>query len=188
MAAPRNLGGRRPFREDPRRKKQMSLSTKSPEAVDAVTRALESYAERGVFRGFSKSRARNGKATFRMLWHRDRFFDVILDLRRGTIRIPIVLPAVPAKSPMYREFKKYVIGRQAESLPDHRRIDPRKVTVKYRNTGGEIALTFAPLDGDYEYTARKLIHLIHEIYLDFLQDGPYHEYMVEHLGLDPDAM
>ncbi len=167
----------------------MATSTKkSNEAADAVAGALESYAQRGVFRGFSKTGVKGGKATFRMLWHRDRLFDVILDTRRATIRIPVVLPAVPAQSAMYRDFKAYVNARQAESLADHRRIDPGKVAVKYRNTGGEIALTFSVLDGDYEYAARKLIHLVHEIYLQFLQDGPYYDYMVEHLGLDPDAV
>lgn len=167
----------------------MTATTKtSPDAIDAVTGALESYAQRGVFRGFSKTGVKNGKATFRMLWHRERFFDLILDARRATIRIPVVLPEVPAQSAMYREFKKYVLGRQVETLPDHRRIDPAKVSVKYRNSRGEIALTFSVLDGDFEYGARKLIHLVHEIYLDFLQDGPYYDYMVEHLGLDPDAV
>ncbi len=167
----------------------MATSTKtSNDASEAVARALEAYAQRGVFRGFSKIGAKGGKATFRMLWHRDRFFDVILDLRRATIRIPVVLPEVPAQSAMYRSFKEFVNDRQAESLPDHRRIDPEKVAVKYRNTGGEIAITFTVLDGDFEYGAQKLIHLVHEIYLLFLQDGPYYEYMVEHLGLDPDAV
>ena len=40
--------------------------------------------------------------------------------------------------------------------------------------------------GEYEYATRKLIHLVHEIFLGFLIDAGYYEYMVEHLGLDPD--
>lgn len=158
------------------------------DAIEAVARALESYAERGVFRGYSKTGVKAGKATFRMLWHHERFFDVILDFRQRTIRIPVVLPAVPAQSPMYRAFKDFVLARQVESLAEHRRIDPSKVAVKYRNSGGDIALTFAVLDDDFEYAARKLVHLVHEIYLQFLQDGPYYDYMVDHLGLDPDAV
>jgi len=167
----------------------MASPTKtSQDATEAVTTALESYAHRGVFRGFSKTGAKNGKATYRMMWHRDRFFDLTLDLRKATLRIPVVLPEVPAQTAMYREFKKFVISKQAETLPDHRRIDTNKVSVKYRNSGGDIAITFAALDGDFEYTARKLIHLVHEIYLEFLMDGPYYDYMVDHLGLDPDAV
>ena len=41
-------------------------------------------------------------------------------------------------------------------------------------------------DQDFEYATRKLIHTVHEIFLVFLREGPYYEYMVEHLGLDPD--
>lgn len=40
--------------------------------------------------------------------------------------------------------------------------------------------------GDWDYVTRKLIHLVHEIFLGFLVDGGYYEYMVAHLGLDPD--
>jgi hypothetical protein len=164
------------------------MAKTAQDATEAVSNALESYAQRGVFRGFSKTAAKNGKATYRMMWHRDRFFDLVFDLRRATLRIPVVLPEVPAQSAMYREFKTYVLSKQVETLPDHRRIDSNKVSVKYRNSGGEIALTFGVIDGDFEYAARKLIHLVHEIYLDFLMDGPYYDYMVEHLGLDPDAV
>ena len=33
---------------------------------------------------------------------------------------------------------------------------------------------------------RKIIQIVHEIFMVFLVDGPYYEYMVEQLGLDPD--
>ncbi len=34
--------------------------------------------------------------------------------------------------------------------------------------------------------ARKLIHPVHEGYMDFLNDGRYYEYMAETFDLDPD--
>ncbi len=33
---------------------------------------------------------------------------------------------------------------------------------------------------------RQLIHLVHEIFMTFLLDGRYYEYMVETFDLDPD--
>jgi hypothetical protein len=99
----------------------------------------------------------------------------------------VVLPEVPAGSSMYREFKEFVKSRQSESLPDHRRIHPKKATVRPSNRSGNVALTLTVKNGDYEYATRKLIHLVHEVYLVFLQEGHY-DYMIEAFNLDPDHM
>jgi hypothetical protein len=156
--------------------------------VESVNAILEGYAERGVFRGFSRGPGSNRKASFRLLWHRDRLFELILDIDKQTLRFPLVLPHVDPKSTMYRNFKDFVKSRQSEELPEHRRIEAGKARVRSLNRGGSVSLTLEVQDGDYEYGARKLIHLVHEIYLAFLVDGPYYEYMVETLGLDPDAV
>jgi len=122
---------------------------------------------------------------FKILWHRDRFFDLILDTRKKTLRFPLVLPEVPA--PMYRQFKEFLESRKSTSLPDHRRIDPEKAVARSSNRFGNVALTFTVKNGDYEYATRKLIHLVHEIFLVFLQEGHY-EYMVKVFDLDPDHL
>ena len=123
-----------------------------------------------------------------MLWHRDRFFDLILDVRAKTLRMPVVLPEVPAKSSMYREFQEFVKSRQSADLPAHRRIDPQKAGIRVSNRSGNVGLTFTVRDGNFAYAARKLIHLVHEVFLDFLYDGRYYDYLVETFDLDPDHM
>ncbi len=50
-----------------------------------------------------------------------------------------------------------------------------------------MSLTLEVKDRDYAYDGRKLIHLVHEIFLDFLREGPGHEYAVENFDLDPDS-
>ena len=147
---------------------------------------LEGYANRGVFRGFSRGPVRAGKASFKMLWHRDRFFDLILDPSRKTLRFPIVLPDVPSKSSMNREYKEFVRSRSEASLPAHRRIDPTKAIVQLSNRAGNIGLTVTVKGADYEYATRKLIHLVHETFMVFLYDGRYYDYMIETFDLDPD--
>jgi hypothetical protein len=156
--------------------------------IEAVNTILEGYAQRGVFRGFSRGPGSNRKAPFRLLWHRDRLFELILDLDRQTLRFPLVLPHVDPKSTMYQKFKEFLKSRQSEAMPEHRRIDTRKARVRSLNRSGNVSLTMQVKDGDYEYGARKLIHLVHEIFLVFLVDGPYYEYMVESFGLDPDRV
>ena len=156
------------------------------EILPHVGDILESYANRGVFRGFSRGPADSGRATFKLLWHRDRFFELILDLRRKTLRFPLVLPDVPPG--MYLEFKAFLESRHSAELPEHRRIDPGKARVASANRGGKVSVTMQVLDGDYAYATRKFIHLVHEIFMVFLIDGPYYEYMVEAFDLDPDRM
>ncbi len=153
--------------------------------VEVVAETLENYAKRGVFRGFSRAPVKRGKAAFRMVWHRNRVFDFIFDSKKGTMRFPLVLPDVPADSKMYRELKEFIKSRQAGQLPDHRRINNRKAQVGCSVLTGNVSITLTVRNGDYEYGARKLINLVHEIFLVFLADG-YYDYMVEAFDLDPD--
>ena len=166
------------------------MRTKS--VVDLVADILENYATRGVFRGFSREfsqgPARKGQATFKMMWHHDRYFELVLDVPKHTLRCPAVLPSVPRDSSMHREFKEFLEYNQSEERPPHRRIDPAKVGIRSGNRAGNVSLTFTVKDGDYEYGARKTIHLMDEIFKIFLQDGPYYEYLVENFGVDPDKV
>lgn len=145
---------------------------------------MEDYAKRGVFRGFASQPVRKGIAAFRMIWHRDRVFDLIVDTQKKTIVIPVVLPAVPARSRLYKDFQAFVASHHAATLPDHRRIEKSKVRVRCANRRGSVSLTMAVKDEDYAYALQRLIHLVHETFLIFLAEGPYRDYMVEQLGAE----
>lgn len=160
--------------------------SKKAGASEVVDRALQEYARKGVFRGYSPGETRGTRTCFKVAWHRDQLFECILDTRRNTIRFPVVLPEAPAKSELYGALKDYVKARHSNELPEHRRIDSERAGVRIFNRGGNVSLTMTVKDGDYEYAVRKLIHLVHEIYLDFLSDGRFYDYMVEVLGVDPD--
>lgn len=137
-----------------------------------------------MFRGLSRGPVRGGRAVFKITWHRDRLFKLILDTSKGTLAFPLVLPKVPPRSTMYREFQRFLESRLSKRVPAHRRIDPKRAVVRCANRGGNVSLTLKVLTGNYEYGARKLIHLVHEIFLEFL--GEYFEYQVEAFDLDPD--
>lgn len=145
---------------------------------------MEDYARRGVFRGFSRQPAANGIAVFRMIWHRGRTFDLVVDTTKKTVRIPVVLPYVP--DDIYRDFKAFVASHHAPGLPDHRRIEKGKALVRCANREPGVSLSVAVKDGDYEYALQRVIHLIHETYLMFLANGIYRDYMIEQLGADVD--
>ena len=147
---------------------------------------LEEYAARGIFQGFSRRETGRQRGQYRVQWHRRQLFEFTYDGAKRNLRIACVLPQVPASSAMYREFKLWLKNRQDESLPDHRRCDTTKVQLKTYNRGGDIALTLHMLDDDLEYSVRKLVSLVNEIYLDFLSSGLYFDWLIETFDLDPD--
>ncbi len=161
-------------------------SAKSGATVKQVTGILEGYAEKAVFRGFSAHPKTGGKAVYKMVWHYDRPFELLLDVPGKTLQFPAVLPGVPARSPMYRELQAFLKIRQTNEMPEHRRVNPAKARLTSSNQRGVVSLKLTVKDGDFEYATRKMIHIVHEIFMVFLVDGPYFEYMVEQLGLDPD--
>jgi hypothetical protein len=161
-------------------------SAVSEEATRLVTSILEDYASRGVFRGFSAGPSKDCTTLFRMVWHHDRRFELLLDARKKTLCFAALLPAVPRNSAMYRDLKAFIETRHSEDLPAHRRVDAAKARFRGGNRGSNFSLTIIVKGGDFEYAARQLIHTVHEIFLTFLVDGPYYEYMVEHLGLEQD--
>jgi hypothetical protein len=154
--------------------------------VELVTGILEGYAEKAVFRGFSAHPKLGGKATYKMVWHCDRPFELSLDVAKKTLCFPEVLPGVPARSTMYRDLRAFLKVRQSPVLPEHRRVNPAKARLACGNQRGIVSIALTVKDGDFEYATRKVIQMVHEIFLIFLVDGPYFEYMVEQLQLDPD--
>ncbi len=73
-------------------------------------------------------------------------------------------------------------------MPPHRRIDPTKGQLRITRNPRGVSVSVAVGAGEWEYCTRKLVHLAHEIYLVFLPDGPYQDYRVDKLGLDPDSV
>ncbi|MGI9292547.1 MAG: hypothetical protein ACR2PS_01075 [Pseudomonadales bacterium] len=155
-------------------------------AFEEIGNILEEYAAKGVFQGFNRGAVSGNKAAFRIVWHYNQVFDLSYDHGKSALRLHTVLPQLPATSPMYRDLKRFLKSSCDTALPAHRRIDPARATVKPYNRAGNVALTLKMLDGDSEYGVRKLIHLVHEIYLEFLSDGRYFDWLVETFELDPD--
>lgn len=153
---------------------------------DTVGSILENYASRGVFRGFARGPATAAKASFKILWHHARFYDVVVEPAKKTIRMPLVLPNVPAE--MYRALRDFLAARTSEDWPEHRRVDPAKAALTPHLRGGNVSLAITAVNRDFDYAARKLIHTVHEIFLEFLADGRYYEYLIETFDLDPDRV
>jgi len=149
--------------------------------TDRVAAVLEEYAAKGVFRSFDRTRS-----SFRMVWHHDRRFELRVDARKRALSFRAILPGVPVASEMYRELVQFVESRHGEDLPPHRRADRAKVQFRCTNRAGSVSLAAIIQDDDVEYATRRLVMMVHEIFLTFLVEGPYYEYLVEQLGLEED--
>lgn len=145
---------------------------------DIVHDVLQGYADRGIFRGFGFHKNRSGKNEFRFLWLASTPFVLIHDPKSATLRFKDLLPNIPARSAMYAQFKEFIRGRCLDEVPEHRRVDRRYTEVKCSNRKGSVSLELKVKRGRHEYTARKAIKLVNEIFMNFLA-GPYYEYMVE---------
>jgi hypothetical protein len=156
-------------------------------AAVQVADILRAYAQRGMFRGYAEKPPRGSKHTFSLLWHYNRQYPFVLDLAADVVSFPELLPDITARSPMAAELKEFLRPFSTGEVPAHRRIDPDLGRLALKSQKGALTLAMTVIGGEYEYCTRKLVHLAHEIFMVFLWDGPYYDYRVASLGLDPDA-
>jgi hypothetical protein len=151
------------------------------EVSPAIEDVLRRYAERGVFRGFGSSALSGGRVQYRFLWHAPWPHTLVVDARRGRVTLRDLLPEVPRRSSMEVALRRFLAGRGAEQVPEHRRLDPARAQLRARNRGGVVSIEIAAAPGELDYAVEKAIKLLNEIFLSFLA-GPYDAYMVRVFG------
>ena len=174
--------GRVPARPTTRREKG-----RIDRSSDVVRRTLASYATRGIFRAYGDQPSERGQSRFSFRWHADATFHLVYNPARRELIFRDLLPAIPSRARMYRELRAFVDASASPTLPEHRRIDPRKTRVAVTNRNGMVSLVVSLKDSHLEYGVRKAVNLIHELFVGFLRNPLYFSYMVEHFQLDPDV-
>lgn len=152
--------------------------------LDEVRAVLQDYADRGVFRGYTEQAARRGRILFRFTWLARHPYDLHYEPASGTFVFLNALPNVGSRSPLSYALKKFVGGRSAEDLPDHRRIDPARASVSASVRQGDLRLQVVAESGQHGYAANRVVNLLHEVYLHL--NGYYPEYLWEHYGASQD--
>jgi hypothetical protein len=155
-------------------------------AGQVLARVLDDYAGRAMLRSLSIRRGRGAALQCSFRWFRDRELAIELGARGAHLRLHGALEHVPPRSPLDRALRDWLRSRQAQSVAEHRRLDPARVRLMLRNQDGAISVCLQSLDGDMEYATRKLIHLLNELYLDFLANQAPFDWLVQSFGLDPD--
>lgn len=157
-----------------------------------VNSELESYARRGFFRSFSQTGGNGKRAEFRFSWLWNLPFHLTVDARRKTLSFNNMLPNVPADSELNASLKALVKLRSSisnkkkeEGDPEHRQLDPRRVSIRYSNRRGQVSLIFAVAGNEYQYAIHKALNLVNEIFVGLL-NAHFPEYLARHFRQQED--
>jgi hypothetical protein len=151
-----------------------------------VRASLQHYATRGAFRSFSEVAGNGRAAEFHFRWFRDVKFRVTFNPVSRTLTFTDILPAVGARSEMDRHLRAFIASRSQKSVPLHRRVDLKKVGISVINRKGAVSMAFALKPRQVEYGAKKAVHLVHEVLMDFLNEPQYVQYNIDHFNLNPE--
>ena len=152
------------------------------DGLDAVGAVLRQYAVRGVFTDYRMERRKHGAAEYNFGWSYGQPFTLTADLKQRRLVLVDLLPAVARDSMMHKELRGFLKGRAAADVPEHRRVDPQLATAAARLRDGVVSLELTLEGEDYEYGARKLINLAHELFL-FMNEY-WADYMWENFRLN----
>jgi hypothetical protein len=149
----------------------------SSKSLNIVREALQAYADRGVFRGFSE--IKNGR--FKFVWLLHRQMELTVDTAKHALRFKGLLPGVSARSPLYAELKGFIQQRHDRALPDHRRVDRKRADVTCSNRAGVVSITLTVKKNQYAYGVNKLVNLVHELFVYLREAHP--DYLVENFDV-----
>jgi hypothetical protein len=146
-------------------------------SLNVVRENLQSYAERGVFRGLSEVKT----GQFKFVWLIHQQMELIVDTTKHILRFKQLLPGIPANSPLYAELKNFIQQRHDRKLPSHRRIELRRAEVTCSNRGGFVSLSLKVKNNQYAYGVNRIVNLVHELFVH-LRDA-YPDYLVENFDV-----
>ena len=132
--------------------------------ISIVQKKLQGYADRGVFRSFDVGLTKGAKPEFRFVWLEDTQFTLVFDHDRGTLQLKNLLPNVESRSFLDDALRAYIGDRADPALPAHRRVDPKRATLRYANRKQKVSLTLAVEKNQYSYAVTKLLNVTNELF------------------------
>jgi hypothetical protein len=145
-----------------------------------VARALQRYADRGVFRGFSSRRGRRG-LEFRFTWLMRQPMTLVYDPRAASLTFPNLLPRVGSTALLRRDLYELIDALRTRAVPAHKRIDGRRARISRSARGGNFSLTLVVRGRHHEYAVRKGLNLVNDLFV--LLHSSYPDYLAEQFGL-----
>ena len=162
-----------------------SRATRSADAIRPlaiISRQLETYAQRGVFRSFSQG---EDEREFFFYWLWNLPFRLTYDGKRNALSFSNLFPNIVAGSGLETELKAFIRELSSPRRRRHRRLDPRRTVARYINRQNTGSLVFLIAGKDYEYAVQRALNSVHEVFVGFL-NLRYPEYMRESFHVSDD--
>jgi hypothetical protein len=139
-----------------------------------LTPALQAYADRGVFRGFSAMPAPRGRVEYEFTWLTPQRMRAVFDARARTLAFPALFPHLPPDAA--RDLKAIVLSRSRRGAPAHKRIDARRAKLATAVRGGDFFLSVTVRGKNEAYAVSTALNLINELFVALHESHP--DYLV----------
>ncbi|MBM3773192.1 MAG: hypothetical protein FJW27_18280 [Acidimicrobiia bacterium] len=148
---------------------------------DAVDATLQTYADRGVFRGFSATDASGGLRHYRFIWLTRRPTKVTLAPQRRLLTFVRIFPDV-ARTPGVAPALKRALARVSDRpTPAHRRLDARRGTMATRSDGEDLSLRLTIASGTGVLAVKAALGVVNDLFQ--LLHECYPDYLATHFGI-----
>jgi hypothetical protein len=145
-----------------------------------VRSALENYAKRGVFTGFTHADGPEGKVIFSFMWLHDRQMELTLVPAKKALRFERMLPGVKSGTPFALDLKRLIERLKSDEVPQYRRVDPARASLTCSNRQDHLSVSIAVKGDDYEYAVNRMVNVAHELFVYLRSDWP--EYLMEYFN------
>ncbi|MBI3402194.1 MAG: hypothetical protein HY048_12305 [Acidobacteria bacterium] len=152
--------------------------------TEAVSAALQRYAARGVFRGFSILPDRNGRRHFRFTWLTRQPITITYHAKSHRLDFRSLLPGVGRYPGLGARLKDMLDDHTTGAVPAHRRIDRRRARVTCAIRRGAFSLALDVRGRHEAYAVQRGLNLVNQLFL--LLHADYPEYLVECFGFRPE--
>ena len=146
-----------------------------------MERALQRYADRGVFRDFSAHHGRGGRVAFRFTWLMRRPMTLTFEPRTAALTFTTVLPGVGSASALSTELLALIDARRTRAVPAHKRIDGRRVRLERSTRRGDLSVALIVRGQQHAYAVQRGLNLVNDLFV--LLHSTYPDYLSEHFGL-----
>ena len=140
------------------------MNRSSAEEADYIRIRLKHYAERGIFAGVREHSARHQKFGYSFQWLLGAELSLVWDNSKREILFADLLPKVDYPSFLDREIRRFTAERSSGELPDHRRIDPEKASIRYSNRGGDGQIVMRLTEGDAVYGLKATLTFVNDLF------------------------
>ena len=146
---------------------------------DPIIGALQSYADRGVFRGFRATPRTRGRVEYQFLWLTRKPMTAVFDSRRRLLVFPSLFPGLDRTAAA--ELRAIVESRTARHQAEHKRLDARRARFTSAVRKSDMSLSVEIRGNNHVYAVKKTLNLVNELFLALQESHP--EYLIERFGL-----